>query len=136
MKIGIFWVYKSKAKNHVIGKTCDLSHSDEYLPGLCDSPDNHIDVWENDKNWVNPFPELIGTEYQTVPRGRVLYSKQSQKAIIYMDKQLHVKKIKDLIKEFFQLESTPINWSVDEHYTTDSESLSTIFDDDFSINND
>ena len=44
-KIGIFWVYK----NQVIGKACDLSQGDENIPGLLDSPDNHIDLWENDK---------------------------------------------------------------------------------------
>ena len=74
-KIGIFWFYKDT----VLGKVCDLAQGDESIPGLIDSPDNHIDIWENDDNWINPFPELVGTEYQTIPRGRVIYSTKSQK---------------------------------------------------------
>lgn len=125
-KIGIFWVYK----NQVLGKASDLSQGDESIPGLCDSPDNHIDLWENDQNWQNPFQELIGTEYQCIPRGRVIYSKTNHKAIVYMDKQLHSKQIKQLIRDFFQLNSTAVTWAIDEHYTTDLQEINDIFDDD------
>ena len=125
-KIGIFWVYK----NRVLGKACALSQGHENVPGLIDSTYNHIDLWENDKHWKNPFQELMGTEYQCIPRGRVIYSINPQKAIIYMDKQLHSKQIKQLIQIFFQLNTTPVVWAVDEHYTTNSLELNDIFDDD------
>ena len=45
-KIGIFWVYK----NQMLGKACALSQEHENVPGLIDSTDNHIDLWENDKH--------------------------------------------------------------------------------------
>lgn len=128
--IGIFWIYNKNSHNHVIGKSIDLSEGDENVPGLIDSPDDHINVWENDKSWQNPFYELVGTEYQTIPRGRVIYSTKSQKAIVYMDKQLHEKSIKNLIKDFFHLNTTPIVWSVDDHYTTESNDLDNIFEND------
>ena len=124
-KIGIFWVYN----NQVIGKACDLSQGDENISGLLDSPDNHIDLWENDKNWRNPFQELIGTEYQCVPRGRVIYSKENHNTIVYMDKQLHSKPVKQLIRDFFQLNSIAVIWAIDEHYTTDLQEINDIFDD-------
>ncbi|MBP7529691.1 MAG: hypothetical protein KA801_17350 [Syntrophorhabdaceae bacterium] len=42
-KIGIFWVYK----NTVIGKAVDLPDGVENFPGIIDSPDSHVDYWEN-----------------------------------------------------------------------------------------
>mgnify|MGYP003971929803 FL=1 len=53
-----------------------------------------------------------------------------------MDKKLHLKAIKKLIKKFFQLESVPITWAIDEHYTTEPQTLNAIFDDDSFYEND
>ena len=129
MKIGVFWVYFREANNHIIAKAVDLSQGEDSGAGFIDSPDNHIDVWENDPNWQNPFVELFGTEYQTIPRGRVLYSIKSQKAVVYMDRTLHLEAIKNLIIDCFQLSEFPISWRVDEHYTTEEQALDDIFDD-------
>ena len=40
-----------------------------------------------------------------------------------MDKQLHEKSINNQIKDFFQLNTTPVVWVVDEYYTTESNDL-------------
>lgn len=115
-RIGIFWIYKNK----IIGRSRELYEGQENIPGMIDSPDSHIDLWEHDPSFVVPFPELKRSEYQDVPRGRVLYSTKSKKAIVYMDKVLHSKETKKTISDFFQLNDVDIVWKIDLHYTTES----------------
>ena len=123
-KIGIFWVYK----NQVIGKARDLGEGQETVPGIIDSPDSHIDLWEFDASFVVPFPELKGSEYQDIPRGRVLYATKASKAIVYMDKVLHTQATRNLVADFFQLKNGEIIWKIDDHYTTQSSELDGFFD--------
>ena len=103
-----------------MGKARELYEGQENIPGMIDSPDSHIYLWEHDPSFIVPFPELKGSEYQDVPRGRVLYSTKSKKAIVYMDKVLHSKETKETISDFFQLNDVDIVWKIDIHYTTES----------------
>lgn len=125
-KIGIFWVYKKR----VIGKHRELREGNENVPGLIDSPDAHVDLWEKDKIYIGQFPELRGTEYQTIPRGRILYSTKSKKMIVYMDKTLHSSDTKKVIADFFDLNYVKIAWKTDGHYTTESHELDGLLDGD------
>ncbi len=127
IKIGIFWVYKDT----VIGKAIKLEEGQKNTLGIIDSHDNHIDFWEDNPNFLNPFPELRGSEYHIVPRGRVLYSKEEKKVIVYMDKVLFNEKIKRVIVEFFLLENVEILWKTDFHYTTLSNDIDDLFDDEY-----
>jgi hypothetical protein len=126
MKIGIFWIYK----NTVIGKAHSLDSGEQSLPGLIDSPYNHIDLWENTNDFILPFPELRRTEYQIIARGRVIYSTKDKITLVYMDASLHNKKSKALIKEFFELAETKVKWLKDPHYTTDINAIDEYFDND------
>jgi len=123
-KIGIFWFYG----NTVIGRARELSDGEENTTGLLDSPDSHIDLWENDPTFIIPFIELRDEEYQKTPRGRVIYSTQEQQTIVYMDKSLHTSKIKNTISTFFQLDKKHTSWKMDAHYTTDFDMINYIFD--------
>ncbi|MCK5782841.1 MAG: hypothetical protein KAH06_00200 [Desulfobacterales bacterium] len=127
-KIGIFWVYK----NRVIGKARELKDGQENVPGLIDSPDSHIELWEQDLGFVIPFPELKGSEYQDVPRGRVIYSTKTKKVTVYMDKVLHTNGIREIISEFFQMGGSGVVWKTDIHYTTQSHEIDDLFDDELS----
>lgn len=122
-KIGIFWIYK----NQIIGKARQLGEGQENIPGMIDSPDSHIDLWENDSSFIVPFPELKGSEYQEVPRGRVIYSTKSNKAVVYMDKLLHSKGTKQIVSDFFQLKDVDVVWKTDPHYTTESWKIDDLF---------
>lgn len=122
-KIGIFWVYRNK----IIGKAIDLNKGEENIPGVIDSPDTHIDYWEHDLSFINPFPELRGVEYHTVPRGRVLFSVKENMAIIYMDKVLFKNEIKALIKDFFDIAESKVSWRRDIHYSTDQHDIDNLF---------
>ena len=123
-KIGIFWVYK----NTVIGKACELSEGEETFPGMLDSPDTHVDLWQVNEEFMICFPELRDFEYQDVPRGRVVYSTEANRAIVYMDSVLHSAEVKRAIATFFQLGDSDILWETDIHYTTDPGRIRSLFD--------
>ena len=122
--IGIFWVYK----NTVMGKTRELKEGQETCPGMLDSPDSHADLWKEGDGYVISFPELRDTEYQDVPRGRVIYSTQAKQTIVYMDAVLHTVKIRRAVALFFQLGDADIKWETDAHYTTNPDRIDALFD--------
>ena len=124
-KIGIFWVYRDT----VIGKAIDSIEGDEFIAGRIDSPNTHIKLWEEDPGFINPFSELRGSDYQTVPRGRVLFSPVQNLHIIFMDKVLFNKSTKQKIRSFFEIDNTKVSWNTDPHYTTELSDLDKCFDD-------
>jgi hypothetical protein len=123
-KIGIFWIYQGK----ILGKARDLAEGESSVLGLIDSPDNHIDLWEGDLDFLALFPELRDQEYQQVPRGRVMYASHENKAVVYMDKSLYqTKTAKQLVIDFFALHAVNVSWKTDPHYTTDQDELDDVF---------
>lgn len=121
-KIGIFWIYKDQ----VVGKARALAEGEENVPGLIDSPDSHVVLWEQTLGFHKRFPELLDIDYQQVPRGRVLFDRKLGKAVVYMDKVLHIAKHKAALSQFFQLDAATTIYRTDDHYTTDE-----FFDADF-----
>ena len=117
--IGIFWIHKET----VIGKAIDIIDGEEYAPGVADSPDNHTDFWDDDKEYRKSFPELRFSEYFDVPRGRVLFDRNKEHAIVYMDKTLFNDHTKQIIIDFFKLIGTEIAWRTDPHYTICSDEI-------------
>ena len=122
--IGIFWVYK----NTVMGNAREFSEGQETCPGMLDSPDCHVDLWQEGAGSVILFQELRDTEYQDVPRGRVVYSTEAKQSIVYMDKVLHTARVKRAVVKFFQLGDVDIEWETDAHYTTDPDQIEAMFD--------
>jgi len=122
--IGIFWVYKET----VFGKAINIDKGEEDVPGVVDSPDNHTDCWDSETERLQLFLELRFNEYFDVPRGRVLYSRKEEQANIYMDKVLFNDNTKQLIKDYFQLNDTKIDWRTDPHYTTSADDLDELLD--------
>ena len=112
-KIGIFWIHK----NTIIGRSRELSEGEEAVPGILDSPDSHVELWENEPDFLCPFPELRNTEYEKTPRGRVMFRKKDRRAIIYMDGTLHTPQDKKRVSDFFQLQDANPLWRKDEHYS-------------------
>jgi len=123
--IGVFWIYQDT----VIGRAVNVDEGKEYIPGIVDGPDDHVTLWEKTPGFLNPFPELYQTEYQTIPRGRVLYDRAKKKSMVYMDKSLFLNDIKVKISIFFGLKN--VVWRSDPHYTTDPETISNLFEDDW-----
>jgi len=125
-KIGIFWIYK----HTIMGKAIETPKGQDSNSGLIDSPDNHSDLWENNNSFHPPFPELIGLDYQEIPRGRVIYHKSDDYFVIYLDETLINKPSKYLIRDFFNLQDLRCLWRTDLHYTTQQEAIDLLFDDD------
>jgi hypothetical protein len=63
--IGIFWLYKDT----LIYKKQLLSETHEDTIGMHDSPFQHILEWEDNQIYLSKHSELLGTEYQELPRG-------------------------------------------------------------------
>jgi hypothetical protein len=124
-KIGIFWIYKST----VIGKAIALNDGVEGVPGIIDSQDNHADFWEQNREYINHFPELSGVEYYAVPRGRVLFIKKTNRVQVYLDRNLIRRESKLLISNFFEFDPGYALWKNDLHYTTSENELDNLFGD-------
>lgn len=124
-RIGVFWFYN----NIVIGRSIDLESVDTPEDRIIDSPDTHTDLWDHDRTLLRGFPELYGTEYFSIPRGRVMWEAKTSSAKIFMDSVLFKNTYKRTILKFFDLESTNVQWGKDAHYTTNANEIDVLFDD-------
>jgi hypothetical protein len=123
VKVGVFWIYRKT----VVGRAIDLETGEEGVPGLIDSPDNHADLWE--KVVLGAFPELCDHQYFDIPRGRVLWDANNERAIVYLDASLNAPEIRAEIARFFDLYDDAITWRSDAHYNTNKEALNKLFSD-------
>ena len=121
MNVGIFWVYAGQ----VFGALTPLSEAELGIPGMLDSPQNHVDAWPRVRRFLPQH--LRDGEYFEIPRGRVLYSTTGLRAIVYMDATLHKKNIKAKVSKYFDLDQTKTSWRFDDHYTTSSTNLDDLF---------
>jgi hypothetical protein len=112
--IGIFWSYQDT----LICKKMPLAESQEDSLGFQDSPFQHIQEWEGKRIYLANHPELFGTEYQELPRGRVVYSGKKSIFTVYADKACLTKKIKNQIIEDFNLPIESTRFKSDQHYQT------------------
>jgi hypothetical protein len=83
---------------------------------MVDSPFQHITEWESRCIYLPDFKELASTEYQELPRGRIVYSTATKMATIYMDSSLFREKYKEQLVRYFHLAECPIIWKKDSHY--------------------
>ncbi|MDP1663569.1 MAG: hypothetical protein Q8L79_00445 [Methylobacter sp.] len=123
-KIGVFWVHNRT----VIGKAGSVEAGIEGVPGIIDSHENHVDVWDINRQWLREFPCLAGVEYQEIPRGRVLFLKKENRPLVYLDKSLMAIENRLLISKFFEFEQSMALWKSDFHYATSKNELDNLFD--------
>lgn len=112
-KVGIFWVYKAEliGVSLIPKRTADIIYGD---PISVDTPVNHHDYWNKFKN---SSKEFIDREYDELPRGRVLYDKESNKYVVYSSKTiLNSNILKELIIDQFSLPRNNTIFSLDDHY--------------------
>ncbi len=109
--LGIFWLYGEQ----LIAKkqTYDLTSNSSEL--MLDSPFQHITEWETKHIYMPKHPELIATEYQSIPRGRIVFSTERNCFYVYMDNALFNQHCKNEIKTFFEINKKVI-FKRDEHY--------------------
>lgn len=112
--IGIFWLYQGT----LICKKMPLFQSKKDDLGLYDTPFQHIEEWEDKRIYLANHPGLFGTEYQEIPRGRIVYSNIKKVFTVYADKVCLTKKNKTLIIKDFKIPSERALFKSDPHYQT------------------
>ncbi len=113
MKIGIFWFYK----NQVLGVAHDVDLGQVDSLGLVDSPFTHVDYWPTIQKRI---PELAEIEYEHIPRGRIIYDKNRDSFLVYLDEKLYFQEQARKICDFFDAgaDINKVLFKKDPHYQT------------------
>ena len=122
MSVGVFWVWRG----HLLADRNALATADEFH-GILNGAQDHVEVWPR---FQSQHPELRGTDYIEVPRGRVLYRRSSRKFTVYLDQSLATPKVKADIVAGFGLPPNKVLFKFDPHYTVDPDVLGSLFDTD------
>jgi hypothetical protein len=120
MMVGIFWLVETTESVSLITHKVMLDIAEEYGDCLT-SPANHYDAWEAAKVGRPPLAPLdpvlrrviATTEYETWPRGRVVFDRTRPGFIVYADRQAF--SYASLICERFSLPKNT-KFQTDLHY--------------------
>jgi hypothetical protein len=120
--IGIFWQVAHVGKKKLVSHVVSLAEADEYGDFLT-HPSGHYEVWES---WQQAgiaqikamgLPtEIASTEYESHPRGRVVYNRVLDEFTIYADKRLQKLAIIQNIAELFGIAGRRYTVKSDSHY--------------------
>lgn len=112
-RIGIFWVYQQK----LISKSILLSQASYSSVGIADCSFSHIDVWELEKVYLPEYPKLFDSEYQALPRGRILFDKKNSTFSMFADRKIVRSKLhRRMVINTFSLQTQKCIWRTDPHY--------------------
>jgi hypothetical protein len=122
-RVGIYWgVIHSINDLELITDMTSLSEAERYGEFLT-HPRGHYDVWEAWRRSGSrglaklKLPKLIAwTEYETLPRGRVVYNIAAKHFIIYADRRLQQASYIRQIADSFRLSSSSFSTASDAHY--------------------
>ena len=112
-RVGIFWSYQDSlfySESAPVTQGMITSISVDYKVG-------HYAAWflMNKKGVLDKLPPSFRSEYDSIPRGRVVYLFRKKKFVIYHGDEISPKELKD-IKSSFCL---PEGWTIDDidmHY--------------------
>ena len=109
-RVGLFWYYKAS----VLGDLYDLSEAELYGAVLGPKSD-HYRFWSNIQRSV---PALTDTEYEYIPRGRVLFDLDRDGFLIISSKRVISGKtsLKAIKRKFALPEDVPVFLAADLHY--------------------
>jgi len=120
-RIGIFWWWKGR----LLAVTSSISDG-ESTAGVVDSKLAHATAW---RLFQSRIRRLRKTEYDVVPRGRILFVKGSSLFRVLMDKRLFRPSVMAAIRRRFRLPKQKTTFQTDAHYTTDTDTLSRLLED-------
>lgn len=107
-KVGAFFI----VNGDIISNEVDVRDGEEY--GDFVNYSSHWDLWRAAQRY---YPQLKNIEYDTFPRGRVVFNKKDRKYIIYLDPKLNNEIDIDLVTDRFNLRNgTYVVDDRDEHY--------------------
>jgi len=120
-KVGIFWGYNG---NILAGSTLVKDAvADGFFVNF---------AFGHDKYWntiQKNCPELKLYEYDEIPRGRVIFSKEENVFLVYMDRVLFSDEFKLQILKEFDLHQSQTRFGKDAHYTTDRKKINKLLKD-------
>jgi hypothetical protein len=121
--VGIFWgVPRSVESWIIVSDATELQDAESYGDFLT-HPHGHYEVWEawqrlgsvGLKQKGLPLA-ILQSEYEQLPRGRIVYRKLTHDFIVYADRKLQRPKIIAEIAERFSLTSCTFTVQSDAHY--------------------
>ncbi|MBJ6802762.1 hypothetical protein [Geomonas propionica] len=112
-EVGIYWfITPSEILQDSVPRT-EGDDDGDFVNG----PSGHYEFWEHLKTQI---PNLKGTEYDRVPRGRVIYSKKDSTFLVYGSTETISNPQRRLIIERdFRLRGERVKYIQDSHYETD-----------------
>lgn len=79
--------------------------------------DVNVRMFNKELSHFDMFNNLnIDGEYSEYPRGRVIFDNFKKRFLVYIDKSLNTKQIKELIIDTFNLKNEKVRFLFDEHY--------------------
>ena len=121
--VGIFWGIPSSDRSWMIlTDATSLAEAEEYGDFLT-HPRGHYEVWEKwQKRRGAPVADgsiakaILEHEYETFPRGRIVYHSKDRRFILYADRRLQQDHTIAVIAEKFDLPAGTFDVRSDEHY--------------------
>ena len=126
-RVGIYWGLIHAANElELVVDTTSLPEAEPYGDFLT-HPRGHYEVWES---WQQTgpqglarmkLPKLIAwTEYEAIPRGRVVYNTTTRHFTVYADRRLQRPPFGEIIAGRFGLLSQSYSMASDPHYRVSS----------------
>lgn len=118
-KVGAFFI----VNGDILSNEVDVRDGESY--GDFVNYSSHWDLWRAAQRY---YPALKNIEYDTFPRGRVVYNSKTRKYIIYIDPKLNNEIDIDLIADRFDLRAgSYVIDDSDEHYQSSSNPPSNVY---------
>jgi hypothetical protein len=122
--VGIFWFVPSDipGTSTILADMTPLAEASEYA-GLKTHDRGHYEFWselaESGSSGLRAqgLPEIIATtEYETFPRGRIVYDPGRQLFTIYADRRLHKSEFLRAVQAAFGISPREYRLMADQHY--------------------
>ncbi|MBR2266745.1 hypothetical protein [Sphingobium sp.] len=121
--VGIFWfVPDGEGRSRILFDGTPLKQADEYGDMLT-YDGGHSDFWDGLATYgaaslrAAGWPTTPATDdYDTYPRGRIVYDRRQAAFIIYADRQLHDPAFRAAIEAAFDLQGQATRMATDLHY--------------------
>ena len=120
-RVGIFWWFRA----HLLARSVPLAQAERRGERL-DSPLAHVSEWPQlVAQHRKALPLLSVLEYDEVPRGRVIFDRQTQTFVIYMDESLFTTassglraepSVAEALRTTFALQGLTLRFATDLHY--------------------
>lgn len=122
-KVGFFWVVNDRmGQDAILAEMVDLSQGEVYGPSVV-HPGGHYKFWTKMKrlgsSWLRAkglSSSLVATEYEEWPRGRVSFSLETRRFMLFADPRLRTASRIAMIQDAFGLPEGSFEIRSDGHY--------------------